>query len=444
MPPALVASCVERAEGNPLFLLQLLLNAGARRRSQACPGRSRRSSTPAWTGSRATTRSPCSPPRCSASASRSMRCAICSTTRPTTAGSLVENFLVRARRQRSSCSAMRSSATAPTHRCCTSGGAPLHGARRRVVRSRATSCSPPSTSTAPRIRAPRAAYLAAGNVASRRNSATRRRSRSSSAASLSPPTHEIALRAPHGARPPDARARPRRRRRSRPCRAALDASAGARRAGAGADRQGRRNAPQRPHRRGPGRARRGASRSPTDAALALELSRLHHLRGNLLSSRSAATPTACASTSCAPARPRSAGSLEAEAAALGGLGDGFYLQGRMRVGAPAVPRVRGARPPARLRPPRGREPVDGRMDRRLTWPTIAAPSPCGHEAIELAHAGDRSRVPSCWRASSSPGSRPRDATGATRPSEQVEPALRLVPLAGREALRSASCSGSAR
>ena len=28
MPPTLVASCVERAEGNPLFLLQLLLNAG--------------------------------------------------------------------------------------------------------------------------------------------------------------------------------------------------------------------------------------------------------------------------------------------------------------------------------------------------------------------------------------------------------------------------------
>ena len=28
MPAAVVASCVERAEGNPLFLLQLLLNAG--------------------------------------------------------------------------------------------------------------------------------------------------------------------------------------------------------------------------------------------------------------------------------------------------------------------------------------------------------------------------------------------------------------------------------
>ena len=40
--------------------------------------------------------------------------------------------------------------------------------------------------------------------------------------------------------------------------------------------------------------------------------------------------TACASTSRAPACARDAGSLEAEAAAMGGLGDGYYLQGRMR------------------------------------------------------------------------------------------------------------------
>ena len=65
-----------------------------------------------------------------------------------------------------------------------------------------------------------------------------------------------------------------------------------------------------------------------EAGLALELSRLHHLRGNLYS-RSAAMSTACASTSAPSARAQ-AGSLEAEAAALGGLGDAYYLQRRMR------------------------------------------------------------------------------------------------------------------
>ncbi len=63
--------------------------------------------------------------------------------------------------------------------------------------------------------------------------------------------------------------------------------------------------------------------------LALELARLHHLRGNLhfalghldecLSEHQASLDHA-----------RAAGSFEAEATALGGLGDGYYLQGRMR------------------------------------------------------------------------------------------------------------------
>ena len=67
----------------------------------------------------------------------------------------------------------------------------------------------------------------------------------------------------------------------------------------------------------------------SEAALTLDLSRLHHLRGNLLfplgrdadcvREHELARRFAC-----------EAGSLEAEAAAMGGLGDGYYLQGRLR------------------------------------------------------------------------------------------------------------------
>jgi tetratricopeptide (TPR) repeat protein len=65
------------------------------------------------------------------------------------------------------------------------------------------------------------------------------------------------------------------------------------------------------------------------SGLALELARLHHLRGNLyfplgriddcLSEHQASLTYA-----------RAAGSVEAEATALGGLGDAYYLQGRLR------------------------------------------------------------------------------------------------------------------
>jgi tetratricopeptide (TPR) repeat protein len=65
------------------------------------------------------------------------------------------------------------------------------------------------------------------------------------------------------------------------------------------------------------------------AGLALELSRLHHLRGNLyfpLGRLDDCLREHQASLEYA----RAAGSVEAEAVALGGLGDGYYLQGRMR------------------------------------------------------------------------------------------------------------------
>jgi class 3 adenylate cyclase/tetratricopeptide (TPR) repeat protein len=66
-----------------------------------------------------------------------------------------------------------------------------------------------------------------------------------------------------------------------------------------------------------------------DAALALELSRLHHLRGNLLFPLGRHAEC-LREHGLAREHARAAGSLEAEAAALGGLGDGYYLQGRMR------------------------------------------------------------------------------------------------------------------
>jgi len=67
----------------------------------------------------------------------------------------------------------------------------------------------------------------------------------------------------------------------------------------------------------------------TASALALDLSRLHHLRGNLLFplGRDA---DCVREHEIARRLARDAGSLEAEAAAMGGLGDGYYLQGRMR------------------------------------------------------------------------------------------------------------------
>ena len=65
------------------------------------------------------------------------------------------------------------------------------------------------------------------------------------------------------------------------------------------------------------------------ASLSLELSRLHHLRGNL-SSRLVAHAQCLHEHELARQHARAAGSLEAEAAAIGGLGDAYYLHGRMR------------------------------------------------------------------------------------------------------------------
>jgi class 3 adenylate cyclase len=65
------------------------------------------------------------------------------------------------------------------------------------------------------------------------------------------------------------------------------------------------------------------------AGLALELSRLHHLRGNLMFPLGRGAECLREHES-ARQQARLAGSLEAEAAALGGLGDAYYLHGHMR------------------------------------------------------------------------------------------------------------------
>jgi len=64
------------------------------------------------------------------------------------------------------------------------------------------------------------------------------------------------------------------------------------------------------------------------AGLALELSRLHHLRGNLLFAQG--SPEPCRQEhALALDLARAAGSAEAEVAAMGGLGDAAYMQGRI-------------------------------------------------------------------------------------------------------------------
>jgi class 3 adenylate cyclase/tetratricopeptide (TPR) repeat protein len=65
------------------------------------------------------------------------------------------------------------------------------------------------------------------------------------------------------------------------------------------------------------------------AGLSLELSRLEHLRGNLLFPLGRAAECLRAHER-ALQHARAAGSVEAEAAAFGGLGDGYYVQGHMR------------------------------------------------------------------------------------------------------------------
>ena len=171
MPAAIVASCVERAEGNPLFLLQLLLNAGEAAQS-SLPG-----SIQALVHARMDRLASDDKTALQSAAVLGQRFAVDALRHLLDnpgydSRLLVENFLVRP----------DGSELMFCHALIRDGAyeSLLHK-RRRLLHgrppsgsSRATSRSPPSTSTAPRIRAPRRRTWRRA-TRSRRSSATRRR-----------------------------------------------------------------------------------------------------------------------------------------------------------------------------------------------------------------------------------------------------------------------------
>ena len=177
----------------------------------------------------------------------------------------------------------------------------------------------------------------------------------------------------------------------------------------------------------------------TDAALQLELSRLHHLRGNLLFPLGRHADC-LREHELARQHAREAGSLEAEAAALGGLGDGFYLQGRMRsanrqfLECVALARQHGF----------------GRLEvanlSMVGWSgihlaEIGAAVAVGHEAIALAQRASQPRAEMMAR-SLVAGPTAWCAIGATRPRSR--PSSRAPGArAGREALRESAARAHA-
>ena len=331
----------------------------ARRRRRACPARSRRWSTRAWTGS----------PRADKAALQA-------------AAVLGQRFTLEALRHLLERTGLRLRAAGravprprrrrrvhvlpradPRRRlrvAAAQAPARLARARRRVVRGARPRRSPPSTSTAPTIRAP-PPPTSPRAMPRRRSFATR--------AALALVERGLALavdaatplRPADGARPAAGRARPRRRcdRRLRAPRSRLAGERGERARALIAMAAGMRLN----DRIAEGLAALDeAEPLAAAAALTLELSRLHHLRGNLL------FPLG-----------RHAECLRAHELALdsrAGAGLARSRGGRARrprrrllpagahaLGEPAVPRLRRARARARLRPARSRQPADDRLDR---------------------------------------------------------------------------------
>ena len=324
MPAALVASCVERAEGNPLFLLQLLLDAGAAAQT-SLPG-----SIQALVHTRMDRLAAEDKAALQAASVLGQRFAIDALRHLLDRAGydprlLVENFLVRA----------DSGEFMFCHALIRDGAyASLLHKRRRALHARAAEwfASRDRVLAAEhfdRADDPRAAaaYLDASLTLAEqfRHAAALALVERGLALAVAQETR-FALLMARGrllvelGRPGDA---------IEAARAALEAAVERRRARTSADRDGRGHARQRPHRRRPRRARRGRAAGRPRPALALDLSRLHHLRGNLLFplGRDA---DCVREHELARRLARDAGSLEAEAAAMGGLGDGYYLQGRMR------------------------------------------------------------------------------------------------------------------
>ncbi len=323
MPAALVASCVERAEGNPLFLLQLLLNAGEAAQS-SLPGSIQalvhaRMDRLASDDKIALQAAAVLGQRYTAEALRHLL------DNPGYDGRLlVENFLVRA----------DGSEFMFCHALIRDGAyeSLLHK-RRRLLHARAAEWFESrdlvlAAEHYDRAEDPRAAqsYLAAGNSVA---------AQFRHAAALALIERGLRLAAAHEIRFALLMARGRlmvELGRSgeaiEACRAALEASAspGERAQALIATAAGMRLN----DRIAQGLAALDeAEPLATGAALPLELSRLHHLRGNLLFPLGRHAEC-LREHELARQSAREGGSLEAEAAALGGLGDGFYLQGRMR------------------------------------------------------------------------------------------------------------------
>ena len=280
MPAALVASCVERAEGNPLFLLQLLLDAGAAAQT-SLPG-----SIQALVHTRMDRLAGEDKAALQAAAVLGQRFAIEALRHLLDRAGLRRRApgreLPRPRRRRRvhvlPCADPRrrlriAAAQAPPR--------PARAAPPSGSRAARPACSPPSTSTAPRIRAPRAAYLAASDALAEqfRHAAALALVERGLALAVA---HEIALRPADGARPAAASssAVPARRSRRRAPRSRPSANAGERAHALIADAPPACASTTASPKASPRSTR--PSRWPADAALALELSRLHHLRGNLL------------------------------------------------------------------------------------------------------------------------------------------------------------------
>ncbi|MEO5883459.1 MAG: adenylate/guanylate cyclase domain-containing protein, partial [Caldimonas sp.] len=163
------------------------------------------------------------------------------------------------------------------------------------------------------------------------------------------------------------------------------------------------------------------------AALEPELSRLHHLRGNLLFPLGRHVDC-LREHELARQHARKAGSLEAEAAALGGLGDGFYLQGRMHsahrqfLECVALARQHGF---GRLEV--ANLPMVGWTGMHLA--EIGAAVAVGHEAIALAQGASQPRAELMGRALvATTDGLLRDRRDAAE--EQAEAALHLVRALG--------------
>ena len=157
--------CVERAAGNPLFLEQLLRHAEESAEA-GVPG-----SVQSLVQARMDRLDPptsrrCRPPRCSASASRWTRCATCSSDPATAAPALVERLLVRPHGD-GFLFAHALIRDAVYDSLLKTRRRELHRRAAALVRRRAIRCCTPSTSTGPRIRRRRAAYLAAARAQAR-------------------------------------------------------------------------------------------------------------------------------------------------------------------------------------------------------------------------------------------------------------------------------------